>query len=114
MSTYLSKEIREGLEAAQRKSLKQSARLRLMAGSKAYPVIRLWETGFALDLEDAPSLRGFVDLFDGSRHVAQCLVIASQDEGRERHFEFKRRSRVEDEMPLDFERAENAPVALLT
>ncbi|MFQ6547195.1 hypothetical protein AADZ90_004510 [Aestuariibius sp. 2305UL40-4] len=114
MSTYLSREVREGLEAARAAAARRKSRLRLTAGGKTYPVLRIWETGFALDADDAPILRGFVDLFDGSRHIAQCLIVASQDEAGERQFEFKLHVRADATAPRDFEMPDHAPVALLT
>lgn len=114
MSTYLSEDVRAGLEAARTAALESSRNLRLLAGTQLYPVLRIWDTGFAVSTEDAPRLRGFVDLFDGTKHLYQCLVIASKDHGTERHFEFKRRSDPDRAQPLDFEVPESAPLALIT
>ncbi len=113
MSTYLPREVREGLEAARAAERRRKSRLRLTAGGKTYPVLRMWETGFAMDAEEAPALRGFVDLFDGSRHIAQCLIVASQDEAGERSFEFKLHVPADATAPVDFEVPDHAPVVLL-
>jgi len=66
-----------------------------------------------VDLQDAPQLRGLVDLYDGSRHLYQCLIVASEEEGGEMRYEFKRNTRAVDSAPLDFERDANKPVALI-
>jgi hypothetical protein len=76
-------------------------------------VRRFWEGGFSLDAEGAPQLRGLVDLYDGSRHLYQCLIIASEEASGEMIYEFKRHTAAIDEAPLDFYRDENAPVALI-
>lgn len=113
MSTYLPKEVREGLEAARLASMKKASRLRVMVGDDFVPVLALWKDGFAVEAATAPALRGLVDLYDGSRHLYQCLIIASESEAGEMRYEFKRSTVVTDTVPLDFYRDPQAPVALL-
>lgn len=113
MTDFLPKEVQEGLEQARRKALRRKNRVRVQAGDESYPVLRYWEDGFAMDAEDAPHLRGLVDLYDGSRHLAQALIVASAREGHQMVFEFKRNTRATDTAPLDFVRDPNAPIALL-
>jgi len=113
MFEMLPKEVREGLEMARKRDLKRKSRLRVHTDDDIFPVLRLWETGFALDVENAPHLRGLVDLYDGSRHLYQCLVIASDEEMGEMIYEFKWNTSVKDKAPLDFVRDVTAPVALL-
>lgn len=114
MFEFLSKEVREGLEAARKAALKKKSRLRVEVGNAIYPVLRFWHAGFALDAEFSPSkLRGLVDVYDGSRHIFQCLIVASTIEDGELVCEFKRATAVSDRAPLDFWRDENAPVAYL-
>lgn len=114
MSDYLPKEVREGLELARKQSLRKKSRMKVRAGEQTFTILRYWEDGFALDSEDAPKLRGLVDLFDGGRHVSQCLIIASAEDSGERTYEFKRATVASDHVPLDYEEIEGAPVALLT
>ena len=113
MSTYLPKEVREGLEAARLASLKKASRLRVMVGDEFFPVLGLWKDGFVVEQETAPALRGLVDLYDGSRHLYQCLIVASEAEAGEMRYEFKRSTAVSDQAPLDFYRDPKAPIALL-
>ena len=113
MSDYLPKEVREGLEQARKAARRKSNRLRLQAGDEVFPVLRAWDDGFALALEDAPKLRGLVDLFDGARHVSRCLIIASSEEAHEMIYEFKRATEAVDQQPVDFVRERDAPIALL-
>ena len=113
MSEFLPKEVREGLELARKHDLIKKSRLRVRAGDREFPVLRLWETGFSLDADDAPHLRGLVDLYDGAVQMYQCLIVASEEENGELKFEFKRSTAAVDKAPLDFYRDENAPVALL-
>ncbi len=114
MSEYLPKEVREGLEKARKAALRKKSRLRIRVGDEVFAVLKLWEDGFALDIEDAPHLRGLVDLYDGGRHLYQCLIVASEEDGAQMKYEFKRSTEVRPTAPLDFVRDENAPVALIT
>ena len=114
MFEFLPKEVREGLELARKQDLVKKSRLRVHANDTIYPVLKFWDTGFTLDNENAPHLRGLVDLFDGSRHLYQCLIIASSEDGGQMTYGFKRSTAVVDKAPLDFVCDENAPVALLT
>ncbi|CAN0600330.1 unnamed protein product [Ectocarpus sp. 12 AP-2014] len=111
MSEFLPKEVREGLVMARKQMLRNKSRLRVTAGDRTFTILRYWTTGFSLDAEEAPNMRGLVDLYDGARHLSQCLIVTSQEEGGERVFEFKRSTAAEDNAPLDYER--NGPVALI-
>jgi len=113
MSDFLPKEVREGLRLARKHALRKKSRLRVHVGDQVFPVLRFWETGFALDAEDAPQLRGLVDLFDGSRHLYQCLIVASEQGDDQMIYDFKRSTATVDKAPLDFFRDEDAPVALI-
>jgi len=114
MSEFLPKEVREGLEMARKRDLKKKSRLRVSVGEQVFPVLKFWETGFSLDIDNAPHLRGLVDLYEGARHLYQCLIIASEEDGGQMKYEFKRSTAAVDRAPLDFVRDENAPVALIS
>ncbi|MEL7114117.1 MAG: hypothetical protein AAGP08_00770 [Pseudomonadota bacterium] len=113
MSDFLPKEVREGLEAARKAQLKRKSRMRVHAGDTIYPVLRIWEDGFSLDAETAPHLRGLVNLYDGSIHLYECLIVASSEDNGEMVYDFKRSTAALDQAPLDFERDAEAPIALL-
>lgn len=93
---------------AQRKT-----RLRVQVGDVVFPVLRFWHDGIALDAAMAPRLRGLVDVYDGARHIFQCLIMASTVENGEVICAFKRSTAVTDHAPLDFWRDENGPVGYL-
>lgn len=113
MSEFLPKEVREGLALARKQALRKNSRLRVHMGDAVFPVLRFWETGFSLDADDAPYLRGLVDLYEGSRHLYQCLIVASEEDNGQMVYDFKRSTAAVDKAPLDFYRDENAPVALI-
>jgi len=113
MSDFLPEAVRKGLEDARLAMLRRSSKLCIHDGDRIHRILRLWDGGFSLAAKDAPHLRGFVDLYDGPRHIYQCLVVASHDENGERLFDFKWNTAVNDRPPLDFVRETEAPAALI-
>lgn len=113
MSEFLPKEVRDGLEKARLAALKKSSRLRVHTGEDVFPILKFWETGFSLEAANTPQIRGLVDVYDGARHISQCLIVASETQDNEIHFEFKRATAAADHAALDFEKDANAPIALL-
>ena len=114
MSEYLPQAVREELQRAQKNSAAKRARLRVEAAGESYRLTNLTPTGFSVAIEDAPKLRGLVDLFDGGRHLSQCLIVAASKDGDQMVYDFKRNTAAHDGAPLDFERAVDAPIALLS
>ncbi|WP_113910725.1 hypothetical protein [Roseovarius dicentrarchi] len=113
MESGLPSEVQLGLDAARRAACLKSHRLRVEVDGKVYRILRAWPGGFAVDAADAPHLRGRVDLFDGARHISQCLIVAAAEEGGEWHFDYKRVTDASGNQPLDFERAPDRPAGLL-
>ncbi|PKP69165.1 MAG: hypothetical protein CVT82_12190 [Alphaproteobacteria bacterium HGW-Alphaproteobacteria-4] len=107
------KELLAALRDAEAKALRRRSRLRVEAGDQSYPVLRRWKGGFALDAAQVSQLRGLVELHDGSRHLATCLIIASAVEAGELICAIKRETAVRDRAALDFVRDEAAPVGYL-
>lgn len=113
METVFSKEIQAGLDAARLASLRKASRLRIDLDGKIHPVLRMWKTGFAVAADDAPHLRGLVDLYDGANHLFQCLIVAGEEEAGEMQYEFKRATAVAHAAALDFEKLAHAPAGLI-
>ncbi|MEQ9243309.1 hypothetical protein [Roseovarius indicus] len=113
MTTYLPPEVQAGLDDARKRALKKSQRLSVQAGEETFRVLEAWDDGFALELAVADHLRGMVDLYDGPTLVSQCLIVASEEDGNQMRFEYKRMTEATGEQPVDFEKPENAPVALI-
>jgi hypothetical protein len=105
--------VRDGLEQARAQSLKRNDKLCVHDDDKVYRILRIWDNGFALDAKSAPRLRGRVEIYDGMRHLYQCLVIDSEVTGGERVFDFKWVNTIPDRPPADFVRETDAPIALL-
>lgn len=113
MTTYVPKEIQEGLDAARHLGLRKKSRLRVVADGTAYPILRLRKDGFSVAADGVPHLRGLVDVQDGARLLWRCLIVASAEEGGEMHYEFKQQTAIGDGPALDFELSKQAPAGLL-
>ncbi len=113
MSDYLSREMRAEFDAARRAGLRRKSRLRIVAGNDDYPVLRMLAEGFTLDADMVGELRGLVDLYDGSRHLAQCLIMAADIEGGELVCTMKWQTRAGGQMPVDYVRDPDAPAGYL-
>jgi len=113
MLNFLSKEVREGLDSARKSEQRRKSRLRVQVGQAVFPILRIWEGGFALDAALTPQLRGAVDVYDGANHIFQCLIVASVPEGGEVVCEYKRHNIVADRAALDFVRDDFAPAGYL-
>lgn len=113
MTTFLPPEMIEDVASARRSRQAARSRTRVRAGGVTFPVLRETSDGFVLALSDAPRLRGHVDLMDGAVHRMTCLIVASEIEAGEMRYEYKRATPIADLPALDYERAEDAPVALI-
>ncbi|MGR3364763.1 MAG: hypothetical protein ACU0CY_11345 [Maritimibacter harenae] len=109
----LPKEVQEGLLEAQKKDMRRASRLRVKVGEEMFRVLEYRDGGFALDIEDAPKLRGLVDLYSGPNHLYQCLIVASEEDGPLMRYEFKRSTAALDEPPRDFAEDPDKPAGLL-
>ncbi len=113
MLEFLPKDIADGLAAGRNREAARKSRLRVQVGEAVFPVLRFWHDGFVMDATFAPKLRGLVDVYDGSRHIFQCLIVASSVEDGQLVCEFKRSTAVRDAAPLDYWRDEDGPVGYL-
>lgn len=104
MSDFLPKSVREELAAAQKLARRRRASRVVHVGDEAYPILEMSERGFSVDAEDAPHLRGFIDIYDGARHLYQALIVASEQDGDLMRYEFKRNTAAQTRAPVDFER----------
>jgi len=113
MSGFLPKEVQQGLDEARMRDLKRRARQQVHAGNQVYPILRSWPGGFALDAAEVTQLRGLVDIYEGQRHLAQSLIVASAVEDGQLICTTKLSTAALDRPPLDYVRDETAPVGYL-
>jgi hypothetical protein len=113
MSSFLPKSVRDELAAAQKSARRRRATRVVHVCDEAFPILDMTENGFAVDAADAPRLRGFIDIYDGARHLYQALIVASEQQGDLMRYEFKRNTAAATTAPVDFETLPDRPVALL-
>ncbi|THH35072.1 hypothetical protein E4Z66_14665 [Aliishimia ponticola] len=113
MTTYIPNDIQKDLDAARLKRLKSSSKLRVETPDGYFRVLRMWENGFSVASEDAPHLRGFVDLYEGPSQLFQCLIVAADEEAGEMRYEFKRMTAVATSAARDFAAEGEVPAGLI-
>lgn len=114
MLEFLPEEVAKGIAMAQRRASRPRARLHLQVGEAVFPILRFWQNGLSLDGGLAPGkIRGLVEVYDGPRHIFQCLIVASEREGDELLCAFKRMSIIHDGPAADYWRGEHQPMGYL-
>lgn len=113
MSDFLPQAVRDELAAAQKQARRRRATRVVHVGEDAYPILDMSDRGFSVDAQDAPRLRGLIDIYDGPRHLYQALIVASEQDGDLMRYEFKRNTAAQSRAPLDFETAGTEVAGLL-
>ena len=114
MDNFLANEVRKGLEQASKRAQLSSNRLCVHAGDQVHRMTQSFENGFSLPSTVGLDLRGLVDVYDGPKHLYQCLIVCAEQVGDAVHYEFKRMTDAHEQPPADFVRVEEAPIALLS
>lgn len=114
MSEYLPKELREQLAAAQRVSKRKRATRSVHVGDEAFAILEMSDHGFAVAAEEAPRLRGLIDIYEGAQHLYQALIITSSEDGDMMRYDFKRNTATAFTAPVDFVQSDTRPAGLLT
>lgn len=110
---FFSSELLADLAAARKARRNRRSRLLVKAGDQSVPVVRIGRSSLSVEREDAPRLRGFVDIFEGQRHLYQALIVAAAEEGELMTYEFKRNTRADGRAPVDFPIDEDRPAGYL-
>ena len=74
----------------------------LQAGSRRFPILDLDHESCLIEAPDSAALRGFADIYDGERHLAQCLILLAAPEGDLLRCTFKRRTASRLDPPADY------------
>lgn len=96
-----------------RSNRKRKHRLHLQDGDLTIRINEMWDGGFTIPLDAELPQHGFVDLFDGPRHLAHALIMQTGMDAEERHFEFKIVRDATLGAPRDFSEDGQAPVAAI-
>lgn len=108
--SFLPREVLEGLVQARRLHRRKSGGgMRVQVGQAWYPIRAYDETGFEVARDDAPKLRGLVEIHDGARMVRSALIVAAETLDGAIRYGFKRATAVRSTQPLDYETGGEAP-----
>lgn len=113
MLEFLPAEVREGLERARRRAPARRRKLALHLGDAVFPILRLWDGGFAVEASRLHRLRGLVEIHEGGRPLLACLIVASEVTEGELICTFKRAAPIRDRAALDYELPPDRPATLL-
>lgn len=113
MNDILPEAVRLGLEKARKTAIKREGRLCVHDGENVYRIHKFWDGGFSIDADTGDKLRGRVEIYDGARHLYQCLIVSSEVDGDLRIFEFKWLHAVADKAPVDFALPDFVPAGLI-
>ena len=114
MSEFLPKEIRDQLAASQRSAKRKRATRSVHIGDEAFAILEMSNDGFAVIADEAPRLRGLIDIYDGAQHLYQALIVASSQDGDMMRYDFKRNTAAVRDAPVDFVHAKTRPAGLLS
>lgn len=114
MDSFISEEVRNGLEQARKRAIKGGNRLCVHMDDSVFQIREIWDGGFSVPAGSMSGLRGLVDVFDGPKHLFQCLIIRAETENDMDQYEYKRMTEAAGQQPVDFVRSEDAPIALLS
>lgn len=76
--------------------------LTLECGARRYPIVSLSPESCLIEAVDGSMPRGLVDIFDGERHLAHCLIVLAAPEWPYLRCFFKRRTASRASPPADF------------
>ncbi len=103
MFEHFPQDISDALSGARpRFEARGTRRLRVRIGASTFPILRMWDDGFAIRAPEAIRLRGFVDILDGMRHRWTCMIVASEIGNGELTCSFKRITPARDTPPRDY------------
>ena len=74
----------------------------LEAGTRRFAILDLAADSVLIEAPDSACLRGYADIWDGPRHLAQCLIVVASPEGGLLRCAFKRRTPFRQEPPRDY------------
>ncbi len=74
----------------------------LEAGTRRFPILALSGESCLIEAADSATLRGYADIYEGERHLAQCLIVVAAPEGDLLRCSFKRRTAFRLDPPQDY------------
>ncbi|MBY8974330.1 hypothetical protein KHP62_00830 [Rhodobacteraceae bacterium NNCM2] len=89
MDNGLRSEIADAIRAKELKAQRRTSRFRVVAKDRDHAILEMTDTGFVIEADDRPSLRGYVEIFRGDTRVDRRLVVCHWAEDGLVRYEFK-------------------------
>ena len=90
MDAFIPTEVTGAVIKAERDELRQRSRFRVRMGRAEHTVMELTASGFVIEAEGRPPLRGYTDIFRGDERVLHGLVVCAWERDGMVGYEFKR------------------------
>lgn len=74
----------------------------LRTADASFKILDLTHDSCLIEAHVGDTLRGYVDIYDGQRHLETCLMVLAEPEGDSVRCSFKRRTPARDRAPVDF------------
>ncbi|MEL6479156.1 MAG: hypothetical protein AAFR17_17640 [Pseudomonadota bacterium] len=107
MEIDLRADISGALEVTRRDAQRRRSRHRVVAEGRDHRIVELGETGFVIEADGRPPLRGYVEIFLGEERIDRQLVICDWARDGLVGYAFKRDSAGAD-VPADYAASEIA------
>ena len=105
MESILPGEVLSALEVDRRNSRRARTRHLVVAGERQHRIMELTETGFVIEADGLPHLRGYVEIMLGEERIARRLVIFAWARDHLVAYEFKHDA-ASHETPADYVKPE--------
>jgi len=111
MESILPGEVLSELERGMRRSRRARTRHLVVAGERQHRIVELTDTGFVIEADGLPHLRGYVEILLGDERIARRLVVFAWARDGLVGYEFKHEAAGR-EAPVDYVKPEH--LGLLT
>ena len=106
MESILPGEVVSEMERGRMKSRRARTRHLVVAGERQHRIIELTDTGFVIEADGLPHLRGYVEIMLGEERIARRLVVFAWARDGLVGYEFKHDA-ASRETPADFVKPEH-------
>ena len=101
MDAILPGSIATALEAERQRENRRPSAYRVVAGGRDHTVVRLGKSGFVIEADGRPPLRGYADIMRGDERILRGLVVCTWARDGQVGYEFKREGSGAD-VPVDY------------
>lgn len=92
MDAILPGNVAMALEAQRQRDLRHISSYRVVTDGRSHSVVHLSKTGFVIEADGRPPLRGYADIMRGEERIVRGLVVCTWARNGHVGYEFKRDS----------------------